>query len=114
MVVFKPKEGRDVKQILDWTMNNPNFHDKSYYEDEVDFKIPKLSINQKTDLNRHLSNMGLTEVFTDSNPFPTLTQPHDIFIDTIFQEIYFKIDEEGTEAIAATLYCFFFIFNLIC
>lgn len=64
-------------------------------------KIPKFSIQQKTDPKAVLSHFGMTDVFNEELADLTGIAPH-YHIEDVFHEAVIKVDEKGTTAAAAT------------
>lgn len=64
-------------------------------------KLPKFQIENKYLLTQTLKKMGISEAFMQEADFSNLSKD-DLFISEIMQANYFCIDEQGTEASAAT------------
>ncbi|GAA4847265.1 serpin family protein [Algivirga pacifica] len=77
----------------------------SLVEEEVDFHMPKFEITYQKELKGPLQQMGMTKSFTpEEADFNNLfeQQREDYHLTEVFQKVYIKVDEEGTEAAAAT------------
>ncbi len=65
--------------------------------------LPKFEFDTKYFMNDALSAMGMPTAFdTDSADFSGMTNKRDLFISFVIHQAYVKVDEEGTEAAAAT------------
>ena len=64
--------------------------------------LPKFEFNTKYFMNDALSAMGMPTAFSDSDDFSGMTSKKDLFISSVIHQAYVKVDEEGTEAAAAT------------
>jgi serine protease inhibitor len=66
-------------------------------------RLPKLEIEWSDSLIAPLRRLGMTDAFSPSSAdFSRMTGGRDLFINEAFQKTYLKVDEEGTEAAAAT------------
>lgn len=64
--------------------------------------MPKLEMRWKDMLNEPLQNLGMDLAFTHSADLSGMSADLDMMIDVVIHEAYVKINEEGTEAAAAT------------
>lgn len=65
--------------------------------------LPRVEITRDIDLIPHLRGLGITEVFSTQADFSRLADVDEaLFITDAFHEAYVRIDEQGTEAAAAT------------
>ena len=71
------------------------------YEREVQLQLPKFKIEKKIDLNSVLEKMGLTDMFTERANFSGIADG-DLSVSNIVQKAFIEVNEEGTEAAAAT------------
>jgi serpin B len=68
---------------------------------QVQIQLPKFSIRSPQDLKQPLSKMGLQNLFTTQADLSRLSEEK-IQISQAIHEAYIRIDEDGTEAAAAT------------
>jgi len=105
MTVILPGYGKDIDLLLagltqerwdDW-MN-------SFSEDSVNLFFPKIRLEYKTDsiLIEVLKDMGM-EVAFGTGGFTKMTESPAIGISRVIHKTFLEIDEEGTEAAAATV-----------
>jgi serpin B len=84
-----------LEGINPW-LNNP--HDIS---DSDDFLLPKFEITVDTDFNDLLKDLGMPTAFSGGADFSEMTDTS-VFIDKVFHKATVKVNEQGTEAAAAT------------
>jgi len=101
MVILLPKEGQfdsfedsldsdHVKQILD-----------SLEMQNVFLNMPKFEVESSFSLKEALTSMGMRDAF-EAADFSGINGKKDLFISEILHKAYVSVDEEGTEAAAAT------------
>ncbi len=73
-------------------------------EDSVNVALPKMEIEYEKELNDALKSMGISEAFEPTANFSKMFNEMDggIWIEKVKQKSFLKINEEGTEAAAAT------------
>ena len=64
--------------------------------------MPALEMRWKSLLNEPLIELGMESAFSTSADFTGMSDELSLMIDVVIHEAYVKIDEEGTEAAAAT------------
>ncbi|KAK3734354.1 hypothetical protein QZH41_005338 [Actinostola sp. cb2023] len=71
---------------------------------EVEVSIPKFSMTRQFVLNDMLKAMGMTELFdVDKADFTGITLgPEKLYVSKVFHKAFVDVNEEGTEAAAAT------------
>ena len=69
---------------------------------EVIVSIPKFKMSSRFSLASVLQSMGMTDAFTRSADFSRMTGGKDLFISDVLHKAYVDVNEEGTEAAAAT------------
>ena len=68
----------------------------------VQLSFPKFDIETATDLSSVLSAMGMPTAFTDNADFSGMTASEKLVISSVIHQANITVDEEGTEAAAAT------------
>uniref|UniRef100_A0A915LIM5 Serpin domain-containing protein n=1 Tax=Meloidogyne javanica TaxID=6303 RepID=A0A915LIM5_MELJA len=76
---------------------------KCGYTAKVDVFIPKFKLESTHNLKNVLIKLGLTSAFGNAN-FAKITTDVPLKIDNVFQKAFIEVNEEGTEAAAATTY----------
>jgi serine protease inhibitor len=107
MTVILPREGEDIDLLIaGLTQGKWDEWMNGFSEDTVNLFFPKLKLEYKTDsiLKEVLTDMGMGIAFDceDAN-FTGMYKPGEIFINRIIHKTFLKVDEEGTEAAAATV-----------
>jgi serpin B len=109
MTVILPRYGGEDIDLLiaDLTQEKWNGWMNSFYEDSVNLFLPKLKLEYKTDslLKEVLKDMGMEVAFDpDRADFSGMAElPPQIWIGRVIHKTFLEIDEEGTEAAAATV-----------
>ncbi len=104
MVALLPAEGSTVSELIAM-IDKDAWNERSTYSSpqEVRVELPKFKYEFKTLLNDHLINLGLGVAFTDAADFSNITRETDLFISRVIHQTYIDVNEEGTEAAAATI-----------
>jgi len=111
-----PYKGNNISMIIIVPSKNltldeytKGFNHKAYEEilkgfsnDEINITIPKFKISTGYQLKPLLSEMGMPIAFTDDANFSKMTSQNDLKISDVFHKAYVEVNEEGTEAAAAT------------
>lgn len=75
----------------------------SSYPTNVTIQLPKFKYGFKTLLNDPLIELGLGIAFTENADFSDITPGGGIFISRVIHQTFIDVNEEGTEAAAATI-----------
>ena len=116
MLILLPKQGEDYDletgEIItsDYTLddielssNKLNEYKSQMQETKLGYiSMPKFEFDTKYFMNDALSEMGMPTAFTDRADFSGMTGKDDLLISFVIHQAYVKVDEEGTEAAAAT------------
>jgi serine protease inhibitor len=65
-------------------------------------EIPKLKLSSKVDLSKDLASLGMPTAFSSTADFSGIDGKRDLFISAVVHQAVVNVDEEGTEAAAAT------------
>ena len=68
----------------------------------VDVSIPVFEFDARTELSQDLQAMGMAQAFRTEADFSGMTGKRDLFIGGVIHKAWVKVNEEGTEAAAAT------------
>lgn len=104
MLVMLPSHGHQVSDLiatLDFGKWDAWFENSGYMGVEVD--LPKFKYDFKKLLNDPLKNLGLGEAFHPGADFSRITPTEDIWISRVIHQTFIDVQEEGTEAAAATI-----------
>jgi len=103
MVILLPKKAgmmAEVEKNLDAGYYNTLLD--SLNPREVDLSIPRFRIEEKYSLNEPLKAMGMRRAFGGKADFSGMTGEKDLYISDVVHQSFVEVDEEGTEAAAAT------------
>jgi serpin B len=103
MYIILPEAGRF--QVVENTLSNGTWSEILAQLDEYDviFSLPKFSLEWDSSLVEHLQNMGLNDAFVPGQAdFSGIDGSTSLYISEVFHKSFVAVDEEGTEASAAT------------
>jgi len=102
MLVLLPKDGNlaTLEQSLDATTLSELQQNLSMKQVMVYF--PKFTMETKYSLPQTLSAMGMPAAFTGSADFSGMDGTRSLYIDDVIHQAFVDVNEEGTEAAAAT------------
>ncbi|MED6282234.1 hypothetical protein CHARACLAT_029922 [Characodon lateralis] len=87
-------------KFMEWT------HPDKMESLEVDVSLPRFKMEEKYDLNEVLSSMGMVDAFKKSKcDFSGISGNKELFLSKVSHKAFVEVNEEGTEAAAATA-CF--------
>src|SRR6266404_9313799 len=69
---------------------------------KVDVFLPKFKLTAQFDLNETLGAMGMTDLFSPRADLSGMDGARDLFVSAVVHKAYVDVNEEGTEAAAAT------------
>ena len=105
MVIFLPKEKRDIKE-LEGLLETENFNHwvSTLQKQEVIVSLPKFKMISEFLLNETLEALVMTDAFdVASADFSGMTpDPVGLYISAVVHKAFVDVNEEGTEAAAAT------------
>ncbi|NXM76575.1 SPB10 protein, partial [Serilophus lunatus] len=85
------------EKLAEWTKTD------NMRKAEVDLYLPKLKLEENYDLKSPLSSMGIRNAFDPVQAdFTGMSVKKDLFISKVIHKAFVEINEEGTEAAAAT------------
>jgi len=117
MLILLPKQGEDYdfetgeKIVSDYTLEDIEFSAKKLNEYKSQMKetkldaiyLPKFEFDTKYTLNENLKTLGMPTAFDfEKADFSGMTQAEKLYISEVIHQAYVKVDEQGTEAAAAT------------
>jgi serpin B len=103
MVVLLPKEPDGIGELEKaLTAENVSKWLSGVRRQEVIVAVPKFKMTHKFSLGAVLQAMGMTEAFSKQADFSGMTGRRDLFISAVVHQAYVDVNEEGTEAAAAT------------
>jgi len=104
MVVLLPKSGVTIAALVE-ALDAESWDSwfNASYPANVLVQLPKFKYDFKSLLNDPLTNLGLGIAFTDGADFSNITPGGGIFISRVIHQTFIDVNEEGTEAAAATI-----------
>lgn len=106
MIVLLPKKNlSEIEEQL--SVEKLNSWKQSMHEREVFVYLPKFKFETKYFIAENLSKMGMPTAFSDSSAdftgmFDSTKTTENLFISQVIHQAFVQVDEEGTEAAAAT------------
>jgi serine protease inhibitor len=116
MLILLPKQGEEYDyetgemisydytlEDIELTAEKLEDYKSQMQEKKLDaINLPKFEFDTKYTMNQHLINLGMPTAFTGNADFSGMTGKKDLYIAFVIHQAYVKMDEEGTEAAAAT------------
>jgi serine protease inhibitor len=104
LYVFLPEPNSDVKTMLaGFSQANWETWLKSFSKNKIELSLPKVKVEFSSDLSDTLKQIGMASAFKGSANFSEMIEPpKTACISKVVQKTFLDIDEEGTEAAAAT------------
>ena len=93
---------KDDTANFDLTLEALNQLKGMLLERRVDVYIPKFKFDTKYLMSKTLSEMGMPTAFSDEADFSGITLEEPLLIDQVIHQAFVEVNEEGTEAAAAT------------
>ena len=75
----------------------------SFEEKRIDVYLPKFKLEYERELNHDLTALGMGIAFSGQADFTNMYRPGGLFISLVKQKAFVEVNEEGTEAAAATV-----------
>ncbi|CAK6441462.1 unnamed protein product [Pipistrellus nathusii] len=69
---------------------------------EVNVHLPKFKLEENYNLNSHLASLGIEDLFTSRADLSGMSTAGDLFVSKIVHKSFLEVNEEGSEAAAAT------------
>ncbi|XP_059544413.1 leukocyte elastase inhibitor-like [Myotis daubentonii] len=69
---------------------------------EVNVHLPRFKLEDTYNLNSHLKSLGIEDLFNPKADLSGISRARDLFISEIIHKSFVEVNEEGTEAAAAT------------
>ncbi|MDH7506865.1 MAG: serpin family protein [Candidatus Thermoplasmatota archaeon] len=103
MIVILPKENNlSIVDSLLNTLNIKNWY-KNFQKTQINIFLPKFKFVAEYNLNNILKDMGMVDAFSEIDAdFFGMDGTRSLFISDILHKAFVEVNEEGTEAAAAT------------
>jgi len=104
MTVVLPNAGVDINAFAEsLTGDSWKMLEESFVEQESDLYLPRFQVTWKRQLNPDLTALGMGIAFSDNADFTGMSPlGHQLAITHVIQKTFVDVNEEGTEAAAAT------------
>jgi serine protease inhibitor len=103
MVVLLPKQADGIKDLeREFVSENLSDWLAMIHKREVQVFFPRFKMTSEFELAGVLSAMGMPDAFSGKADFSGITGSRDLFISAVVHKAYVDVNEEGTEAAAAT------------
>jgi serpin B len=105
MIVFLPKRvgGLQAMEQAMTASNTKQWMAQLRYEPEVVLTLPRFKMTQQFELSDTLAAMGMPLAFDQlAADFTGMTEKREFYISEVIHKAYIEVNEEGTEAAAAT------------
>ena len=102
-LIILPKREDDINIFIDnFKLEKYNEIIKNLKNVKVELYLPKFEVNFEVELKSSFISMGIVEAFSDNADFSVMNKNKILKIGRIIHKTFIKVDEEGTEAAAAT------------
>lgn len=103
MIIILPKENNITTAEVQMSPGNLSNWILDFNETEIDVEIPKFKFERKYDLIKYLEEMGIRDAFMPGGAdFSGMDGTNWLFIGKAIHQSFIEVNEEGTEAAAAT------------
>lgn len=102
MLVMLPKD--DNMAVLEEALNTQTLSEwtSGLKKQRVDVHLPKFKFETKYFMAETLAKMGMPTAFSQEADFSGMTDKKDLYISQVIHQAFVEVNEEGTEAAAAT------------
>lgn len=105
LIIIMPKSLRKRKlrkayQNLD--INLFNSYQNQKVRKKINISLPKFEVESDFNLNKILLQLGIKDAFNSNADFTGISKSEQLYINKIIHKAKIKVNEEGTEASAAT------------
>jgi len=102
--IFLPTGENQLDQLIA-EMTAEKFHSwlTNFKADSVSLFLPRFKLEYKIKMNDVLSALGMGIAFTETADFTKMYAPGGVYISQVLHQSFLEVNEEGTEAAAATV-----------
>ena len=103
MVIILPNENNITKAEAQINAKNLSNWNSDFVETEIKVELPKFKFERKYDLINYLRELGINDAFSPGiADFSKMDGTNSLFIGKALHQSFVEVNEEGTEAAAAT------------
>ncbi|NOU17773.1 MAG: serpin family protein [Bacteroidales bacterium] len=103
MLIILPQQDQNVDVLIKGiNQDYLNSIINGLTEQSISISIPKYKLSTGYQLKLVLSDMGMPQPFSDDADFSKMSSGNDLKISNVFHKAFIEVNEEGTEATAAT------------
>jgi len=103
MTIFLPSAEKNIDSLInEFTEENWNQWINSFAKENGNLQLPKFTLEYELFLNDILKALGMEIAFSGQADFTKMYKPGGLFISKVKHKTYVDVNEEGTEAAAAT------------
>lgn len=101
--VYLPNERGELAELEDRLIEDGELlQGQVWQKRKVHVYLPRFKLEDKHSLPQLLQDMGITDAFSDAANFEGIARGAGLYIGDIVQKTFMEVDEQGTEAAAAT------------
>ena len=102
MMIILPREGVELSDVIS-SLNREDYISwiDEMYETKADIYLPKFKFETSYGLNDYLKELGMVDAFSNAD-FSGIDGTKNLFISSVLHKAFVEVNEEGTEAAAAT------------
>jgi serpin B len=103
MLIFLPRE-RDGLRDLEQSLSGAMIAEAAarLRQQQVDVALPRFKMETEFELSKALAGLGMPTAFTEKADFSGISTAEHLFISAVIHKAFVEVNEEGTEAAAAT------------
>lgn len=102
MAIILPVKGKENEFENEFNQEKLDSWLRNTKPQDVNISLPKFKMEGGFDASELLQNMGMKKAFTDDADFSGITVKEQLKIDKVIHKAFIEVDEDGTEAAAAT------------
>lgn len=102
MTIILPDRGQLEAVEASLSLEQLNYYRSALNRQRVDVYLPRFKLDTKYIMNDDLSDLGMPSAFSSQADFSGLTGARDLYISAVIHQAFVEVNEEGTEAAAAT------------
>ncbi len=103
MLIILPQQDQNVDVLIKGiNQDYLNSIINGLTEQSISISIPKYKLSTGYQLKQELSDMGMPQPFSDDADFSKMSTGNNLKISNVFHKAFIEVNEEGTEASAAT------------